>query len=61
MEIVTYAEIRANPDAIMDRAVNDHTPIAITQHGGKPVVIVGLDDWNLMQSKIGGELTIIVE
>ncbi len=59
MEIVTYAEIRANPDAVMDRAVNDHTPIAITHHGGEPVVIVGLDDWNLMQSKIGGEPTII--
>jgi prevent-host-death family protein len=59
MEIVTYAEISANPDAIMDRAVNDHTPIAITQRSGKPVVMVGLDDWNFVQAKIGGELTII--
>jgi prevent-host-death family protein len=59
MEIVTYAEIRANPNAVMDRAVNDHTPIAITQRGGKPVVMVGLDDWNFVQSIIGGEPTII--
>jgi antitoxin YefM len=49
MEIVTYSETRANLKAIMDRAVNDHTPIAITRQRGKPVVMVDLDDWNAMQ------------
>ena len=33
----------------MDRAVNDHTPIAITRQRGKSVVMVDLDDWNAMQ------------
>jgi antitoxin YefM len=49
MEIVTYSETRANLKAIMDRAVNDHTPIAITRQRGKPVVMIDLDDWNAMQ------------
>ncbi len=48
MEIVNYSEARNNLKAIMDRAVNDHTPIAITRQRGKPVVMVDLDDWNAM-------------
>ena len=48
MEIVNYSEARNNLKAIMDRAVNDHTPIAITRQRGKPVVLVDLDDWNAM-------------
>lgn len=49
MEIVTYSETRANLKAVMDRAVNDHTPIAITRQRGKPVVMIDLDDWNAIQ------------
>jgi antitoxin YefM len=49
MEIVSYSEARNNLKSIMDRAVNDHTPIAITRQRGKPVVIVDLDDWNAMK------------
>jgi antitoxin YefM len=49
MEIVTYSETRANLKAVMDRVVNDHTPIAITRQRGKPVVMVDLDDWNSIQ------------
>jgi len=48
MEIVNYSEARNNLKAIMDRAVNDHVPIAISRQRGKPVVIVDLDDWNAM-------------
>jgi antitoxin YefM len=49
MEIVTYSETRANLKAVMDRVVNDRTPIAITRQRGKPVVMVDLDDWNAMR------------
>jgi antitoxin YefM len=49
MDIVTYSETRANLKAIMDRVVQDHVPIAITRQRGKPVVMVGLDDWNSIQ------------
>jgi antitoxin YefM len=52
MEIVTYSETRANLKAIMDRCVNDHTPIAITRQRGKPVVMVALDDWNSMEETL---------
>jgi antitoxin YefM len=49
MEIVTYSETRANLKALMDRAVNDHTPLVITRQRGKPVLMVDLDDWNAIQ------------
>jgi antitoxin YefM len=52
MEIVTYSETRANLKAIMDRAVNDHTPIAITRRRGKPVVMVDLGDWNSLHEML---------
>ncbi len=48
MEIVSYSETRANLKAIMDRVVDDCVPIAITRQRGKPVVMIGLDDWNSM-------------
>ena len=48
MDIVTYSETRANLKAVMDRVVDDHVTIAITRQRGKPVVMIGLDDWNAM-------------
>ena len=48
MELINYSEARNNLKAVMDRAVNDHVPIAITRQRGKPVVMVDLDDWNAM-------------
>ncbi|MFM9977717.1 MAG: type II toxin-antitoxin system Phd/YefM family antitoxin [Sphingomonadaceae bacterium] len=48
MEIIMYSEARNNLKSVMDRAVNDHTPIAIMRQRGKPVVMVALDDWNAM-------------
>jgi antitoxin YefM len=49
MEIVSYSETRANLKAILDRVVNDCTPIAITRQRGKPVVMISMDDWTAMQ------------
>jgi antitoxin YefM len=49
MEIVTYSETRANLKAVMDRVINDCTPIAITRQRGKPVVMISLDEWNSIQ------------
>ena len=59
MEIATLTEITKNLSAAMDRVNDNHSPIAITQRQGKPVVMLGLEDWNFFQSKIGGDLTII--
>jgi antitoxin YefM len=52
MEIISYSEARNNLKAVMDRAVNDHVPIAITRQRGKPVVMVDLDDWNGMSETL---------
>jgi antitoxin YefM len=52
MEIISYSEARNNLKSVMDRAVNDHTPIAVTRQRGKPVVVVDLDDWNAMKETI---------
>ena len=49
MEIVTYSETRANLKAVLDRVVDDCVPIVITRQRGKPVVMIGMDDWNSMQ------------
>ena len=57
MEIATFTVISKGFSAAMDRVVDDHMPIAITKRGGKPVVVLSLEDWNFVQSKIGGELT----
>jgi PHD/YefM family antitoxin component YafN of YafNO toxin-antitoxin module len=57
MEIATFTEISKDFPSAMDRVVDDCTPIAITQLRGKPVVMLSLEDWNFIQSKIGGELT----
>lgn len=57
MEIATFTEISKDLPAAMDRVVDDHMPIAITQRGGKPVVMLSLEDWNFIQLKVGGELT----
>jgi antitoxin YefM len=49
MDILTYSETRANLKAVMDRVVADSNPVAITRQRGKPVVMIGMDDWNSMQ------------
>ena len=52
MDIISYSEARANLNALMDRAVNDHVPIAISRYRAKPVVLVALDDWEELQATI---------
>jgi antitoxin YefM len=49
MDIVSYSEARANLKTIMDRVIDDCTPIAITRQRGKPVVMISLDEWNSIQ------------
>ena len=49
MEVVSYSETRANLKAVMDRVVNDCTPIVVTRQRGKPVVLVSMDEWNSLQ------------
>jgi antitoxin YefM len=48
MKTLTSTELRANLSAVMDRVNDDHEPVIVTRAGGKPVVMVSLEDWSSM-------------
>lgn len=49
MEVLNYSEARANFAHMLDKVNEDHAPILITRQGGKPAVLVSLDDFNAWQ------------
>jgi antitoxin YefM len=49
MKVLSYSETRARLKEIMDRVVEDHTPMVITRHKAEAVVLVSLADWNTME------------
>lgn len=49
MDVLNFTETRANLKAVMDRVVDDCTPIVITRQKGKPVVMISLETWNAME------------
>ena len=50
MDIISYSEARSNFKDIMNRACEDHQPIAITRQGGEPVVLLSLADYNALNT-----------
>lgn len=52
MQTETFSSTRANLKAIMDRVVDDHTPIKITRQNGKGVVMVSESDWASMEETL---------
>ena len=52
MQTETFSNTRANLKAIMDRVVDDHTPIKITRQNGKGVVMVSESDWASMEETL---------
>lgn len=40
---------RANFAHMLDKVNDDHAPILITRQGGKPAVLISLDDFNAWQ------------
>jgi antitoxin YefM len=48
MKTLSSTELRANLSAVMDRVNDDHEPVIVTRSGGKPVVMVSLEDWASM-------------
>lgn len=48
MKTLTSTELRANLSAVMDRVNDDHEPVIVTRAGGRPVVMVSLEDWSSM-------------
>ena len=48
MDVFSYTETRANLKRVMDKVVNDRTPVIITRAKAEPVVMVSLSDWQAM-------------
>lgn len=45
MEMFSFSEARANLKSVMDRAVEDRVPVAITRQRGEGVVMVSASEW----------------
>ena len=48
MKHISSTDLRANLSSVMDRVNDDHEPVIVTRAGGKPVVLVSLEDWSSM-------------
>lgn len=48
MRTLTSTELRANLSSVMDRVNDDHEPVIVTRAGGKPVVMLSLEDYDAM-------------
>lgn len=49
MDVLTFTDTRQNLKDVMDRVVEDHTPIVVTRQKAESVVMVSLSDWNAME------------
>ena len=52
MDVVTYSGARANLKSVMDRVIEDRTPVVITRQKAEAVVMVSLSDWNAMEETL---------
>ena len=52
MEVLTYSDTRARLKEVMDRVVEDRTPVVITRKRGEAVVMVSLADWSAMEETL---------
>ena len=48
MKHTSSTDLRANLSAMMDRVNDDHEPLMVTRAGGKPVVMISLEDYDEM-------------
>ena len=49
MNVLSYSETRARLKEVMDRVVEDRSPVVITRQKAEAVVMVSLADWNAME------------
>jgi antitoxin YefM len=52
MDVLTYSDTRARLKEVMDRVVEDRTPVVITRKRGEAVVMVSLADWSAMEETL---------
>jgi len=49
MDVISYSAARKTMVETMERVCDSHEPVVVTRRGGRPVVMVSLDDYNAMQ------------
>ena len=52
MDVLSYSDTRANLKAVMDKVVEDRSPIVITRQKAEAVVMVSLADWTAMEETL---------
>lgn len=52
MDVFSYSDTRANLKEVMDKVVNDRTPVVVTRQKAEAVVMVSLADWNAMEETL---------
>lgn len=52
MDVLTFADTRAKLKDVMDRVVEDHTPVVVTRRKAESVVMVSLSDWNAIEATL---------
>ncbi len=50
MKHASSTHLRANLSKLMDQVINDHEPVMVTRAGGKPVVMISLEDYDEMDA-----------
>jgi antitoxin YefM len=45
MDTLSYSAFRTNLASTLDKVNNDHKPVLITRQGGKPAVLISLEDF----------------
>ena len=52
MDVLSYSDTRANLKQVMDKVVEDRSPVVVTRQKGEAVVMVSLADWNAMEEAL---------
>ena len=52
MDFLSFSDARANLKAVMDRAVADRAPIAITRQKSEGVVMVSASEWSSIEETL---------
>jgi antitoxin YefM len=52
MDVLSYSDTRANLKKVMNRVVEDRTPVVVTRQKAEAVVMVSLADWNAMEETL---------
>ena len=52
MNVLTFTDTRARLKEVMDRVVDDHTPVVITRQKAEAVVMVSLAGWNALEETV---------